>query len=93
MKIDQGNMVITKTVTLHLTPSAWHLYTNMKFVELVADYLNKHIADVFNQSNSMQEAVANADRVLDSVSDFGANDSEPRQVLYSLADKFYGEKS
>jgi len=93
MKIDQGNMVITKTVTLHLTPSAWHLYTNMKFVELVADYLNKHIADVFNQSNSIQEAVASADRVLDSVSEFGANDSEPRQVLYSLADKFYGEKS
>ena len=93
MKINQGNMVITKTVTLHLTPSAWHLYTNMKFVELVADYLHKHIADVFNQSNSIQEAVANADRVLDSVSDFGANDSEPRQVLYSLATKFYGEQS
>lgn len=93
MKIDQGNMVITKTVTLHLTPTAWQLYTNMKFVELVADYLNKHIADVFNQCNSIQEAVANADRVLDSVGEFGANDSEPRQVLYSLARKFYGEQS
>jgi hypothetical protein len=93
MKIDRNNIVITTTITLHLTPRQWHLYTTMKFVELVADYLNKHIADVFNQSNSIQEAVASADRVLNSVGEFGANDSEPRQVLYSLADKFYGEKS
>lgn len=92
MKIDQGNMVVTKTVTLHLTPRAWHLYTNMKFVELVADYLNKHIADAFNQSNEILEAIAQAERVLDNVREFGASDSEPRQVLYSLARKFYGEQ-
>lgn len=93
MKVDHGNMVITKTITLHLTPSAWHLYTNMKFVELVADYLNKHIADAFNQSDQILVAITRAEKVLKNVSDFGAFDTEPREVLHSLASKFYGDKS
>ena len=93
MKVDYSYMVINKTITLHLTPSAWHLYTNMKFVELVADYLNKHIADAFNQCETKAEALTQAELVLENVSDFGAFDTEPREVLHSLADKFYGEKS
>jgi hypothetical protein len=93
MKVDHGNMVITKTITLHLTPRQWHLYTNMKFVELVADYLNKHIADAFNQSERKAEALTQAELVLENVSDFGAFDTEPREVLHSLASKFYGDKS
>jgi hypothetical protein len=86
-------MVITKSITLHLTPSAWHLYTNMKFVELVADYLNKHIADAFNQCDTIEEALTQAELVLENVSDFGAYDTEPREVLHLLANKFYGDKS
>jgi len=93
MKVDQRNIVITKTITLHLTPVAWHLYTDMKFVELVADYLNKHVADAFNQCDSMGEAITQAEIVLSSVSDFGAYDTEPLEVLHSLANKFYGDKS
>jgi hypothetical protein len=93
MKIDQGNMVITKTVTLHLTPSAWQLYTNMKFVELAADYLNKQVADAFNQCETRNEAITNSEKAFRNVSEFGADDTEPRQVLYSLARKFYGEQS
>jgi hypothetical protein len=93
MKLDHGNMVITKTITLHLTPRAWHLYTDMKFVELVADYLNKHIADAFNQCETKAEALTQAELVLENVSEFGAYDTEPREVLHSLADKFYGDKS
>jgi hypothetical protein len=86
-------MVITKSITLHLTPRAWHLYTDMKFVELVADYLNKHIADAFNQCDSMGEALTQAELVLENVSEFGAFDTEPREVLHSLANKFYyGDK-
>ena len=93
MKVDQGNMVITKTITLHLTPRAWHLYTDMKFVELVADYLNKHIADAFNQCETKAEALTQAELVLENVSEFGAYDTEPREVLHSLANKFYyGDK-
>lgn len=93
MKVDHGNMVINKTITLHLTPRQWHLYTTMKFVELVADYLNKHIADAFNQSDQILVAITHAEKVLDNVREFGASDSEPREVLYSLARKFYGEQS
>ena len=93
MKLDHGNMVITKTITLHLTPRQWHLYTTMKFVELVADYLNKHIADAFNQCEKKAEALIQAELVLENVSDFGAYDTEPREVLHSLANKFYGDKS
>jgi len=93
MKLDHGNMVITKTITLHLTPRQWHLYTTMKFVELVADYLNKHIADAFNQCETKGEALTQAEIVLRNVSDFGAYDTEPREVLHSLANKFYGDKS
>jgi hypothetical protein len=93
MKVDHSYMVINKTITLHLTPSAWHLYTDMKFVELVADYLNKHIADAFNQCETKGEALTQAELVLENVSDFGAFDTEPREVLHSLANKFYGEKS
>jgi len=86
-------MVVTKSITLHLTPRAWHLYTDMKFVELVADYLNKHIADAFNQCDSMGEALTQAELVLENVSEFGAFDTEPREVLHSLANKFYyGDK-
>jgi Uri superfamily endonuclease len=90
MRIDQGNMVINKTITLHLTPRAWHLYTTMKFVELVADYLNKHVADAFNHSETKAEALTQAELVLENVREFGATDTEPREVLYSLADKFFG---
>ena len=93
MKVDHSYMVINKTITLHLTPSAWHLYTNMKFVELVADYLNKHVADAFNQCETRSEAITQAEIALENVSDFGASDTEPREVLYWLADKFYGDKS
>ena len=93
MKVDHSYMVINKTITLHLTPSAWHLYTNMKFVELVADYLNKHIADALNQCETKAEALTQAELVLENVSDFGAFDTEPREVLHSLASKFYGDKS
>ena len=86
-------MVVTKSITLHLTPRAWHLYTDMKFVELVADYLNKHIADAFNQCDSLGEALTQAELVLENVSEFGAFDTEPREVLHSLANKFYyGDK-
>ena len=91
MKLDR-KMVITKTVTLHLTPRAWHLY-DMKFVELVADYLNKHIADTFNTCDSMGDAIAKAELMLKNVREFGAYDTEPREVLHSLATKFYGDKS
>ena len=93
MKIDRNNIVITTTITLHLTPRQWHLYTTMKFVELVADYLNKHIADAFNQCDSMGEALTQAELVLENVSEFGAFDTEPREVLHLLANKFYyGDK-
>ena len=93
MKIDRNNIVITTTITLHLTPRQWHLYTTMKFVELVADYLNKHIADAFNQCETRSEAITQAEIALENVSDFGASDTESREVLYWLADKFYGDKS
>jgi hypothetical protein len=93
MKVEHRNMVITKTITLHLTARAWHLYTDMKFVELVADYLNKHIADAFNQCETKGEALTQAELVLENVSEFGAFDTEPREVLHSLANKFYGDKS
>jgi len=93
MKIDRNNIVITTTITFHLTPRQWHLYTTMKFVELVADYLNKHVADAFNQCETRGEAITQAEIALENVSDFGASDTEPREVLYWLADKFYGEKS
>jgi len=93
MKIDRNNIVITTTITLHLTPRQWQEYTTMKFVELVADYLNKHVADAFNQCETRGEAITQAEIALENVSDFGASDTEPREVLYWLADKFYGEKS
>jgi len=93
MKIDRNNVVITRTISLHLTPHQWGLYTNMKFVELVADYLNKQVADAFNQCDTRSSAIGDAERAFKNVREFGAEDTEPNETLHWLADKFYGEKS
>jgi len=93
MKIDRNNIVITKTIALHLTPHQWGLYTTMKFVELVADYLNKQVADAFNQCETRNEAITNSEKAFRNVSEFGADDTEPHATLNWLADKFYGENS
>ena len=65
----------------------------MKFVELVADYLNKQVADAFNQCETRVSAIGDAERVFKNVREFGAEDTETRDTLHWLADKFYGENS
>lgn len=89
----RNDIVITKRITLHLTPHAWGLYTSMKFVELVADYLNKQVADAFNGSIDAGQAIARSQKAMENVAEFGAMDTEPRDTLYSLADDFFGDKS
>lgn len=86
------NVMITKQISLNLTAAQWDLYTTMDRVEYAAKDLNTHISDIFN-SNDGPTAFAKASAILEEYSEFGAADSEPRQVLYELHDLFYGSEA
>jgi hypothetical protein len=85
------NVTITKHITLNLTAEDWDLYTCMDNIEYVAKDLNTHVSDIFN-SNDAPTAFTKASAVLEEYSEFGAADSEPRQVLYELHDLFFADE-
>ena len=82
-----------KRVTCDLSASEWGLYTSTfprAEIESVADSLNDAFMKYFNEDKlSREELLVKMDRMQASFAKYGANDTEPRTVLWHLSEKAY----
>ena len=85
------NVTISKRITLDLSPEDWELYTNMKGVNGASKFLNLNITDCLNNAKSKEEALTSSMHFLERMSDYGANDTEPRYVLRRIVNLFFDE--
>jgi len=84
---------MVKHVECNLSASQWELYTNSfprEEIEAVADKINKDVKFYFNECRlGRQQFVAAMEKVLMQYKEFGAADTEPRRVLWTLAEEAY----
>jgi hypothetical protein len=88
---------IKKSVSITLTANDWQLYAAADEdgreinPEFVAVALNNAIERDINSGLSIFEVEKNIHNVMSFFADFGATDSEPREVLYSMLNSIYGD--
>lgn len=91
------NVKIKKSVSITLTANDWQLYAAADEdgreinPEFVAVALNNAIERDINSGLSIFEVEKNIHNVMSFFADFGATDSEPREVLYSMLNSIYGD--
>lgn len=74
---------IKRFITLSLSAEDWSLYRRHE-AQNIADKLNAEVAQAINSAAQMPEALHVASLVLIKYDDFGANDTEGRDVLESI---------
>ena len=85
------NVSIQKTIKVSLTANQWELYSG-KEANAAALMLNRSIEYVFGVF-SKESSRLEMHKIMQTVADLGALDTEPRNVLEDLLDLFYGECS
>ena len=85
------NVIIKRTLKLHLTAEQWQLYTASMDCVLTARLINSNVAKIINAASDKDQAYRRACEVLDKYADFGASDSEPRYVLRNVLAEFFGD--
>lgn len=85
------NVTISKRISIDLTPEQWELFYDKQGVNGASKFLNLNITDCLNNAKSKEEAWASATKFLERMSDYGANDTEPRYVLRRIVNLFFDE--
>ena len=88
------NVWISKQVKIDMTCFDWELHwkENYQGCTDCADALNMAFESHFNAGKTRQQLVVIMSNVMVEWSKYGANDTEPRRVLYNLLNECFGEK-
>ena len=84
------NITITKTIRVDLTAEDWGLYTTAMDCLFVARELNYTLAGSLNGGMGRQETEAGMGEMMRRCARFGADDTEPREVLAQVLDAWFG---
>lgn len=84
---------LRRTISPEFTAEDWDLYTNSSFssetMNVVAESLNIELANLVNKNNSRYEVELGMSRLMSQFSKYGANDSEPHQLLERVLDAIF----
>lgn len=76
------------------TNDYWQLYSSKPGYKTAVRKLNSSLKKFVNEKDSTRSTVRNSMHpVFKSLEDFGANDTEPRELFYTILDQIYGDKS
>ncbi len=88
------NVTITKKIHVALTPEQWELYTVHKLCGDAARELNETFNIFANLDGATRESVLERMSVKqEKLSEYGADDSEPRNVILTLCNLFFGPET
>lgn len=79
-------------VDVNLTADQWGLFTHSMDCTEAADALNRAVEDNVNLGFDREEVEEEVYKVMNTYSDYGANDTEPRTVLTNIIDELYAEE-
>lgn len=82
-------LTVRTTLQLNLSAKDWDLYSSMQGVDEVATELNRLVEHAVNTSPRREIAAARISEALIKFDDFGATDTEPRQVVLSILKRCY----
>lgn len=80
---------VRPTLQLSLTARDWDLYSSMPGVEDAAVQLNRLVEHAVNTSPRREVAAVRISEALVKFDEFGATDTEPRQVALSILKRCY----
>lgn len=78
-------------IDVNLTADQWGLFTHSMDCTEAADALNQVVEDNVNLGLDRDEVEVEVYKIMDTYSDYGASDTEPRVVLTSILDELYAE--
>jgi hypothetical protein len=87
--LDQAKLSVRPTLQLSLTARDWDLYSSMPGVEDAAVQLNRLVEHAVNTSPRREVAAVRISEALVKFDEFGATDTEPRQVALSILKRCY----
>ncbi|MFN7323071.1 MAG: hypothetical protein ACK5SP_02240 [bacterium] len=80
---------VRPTLQLNLTARDWDLYSTMSGVDEVATELNRLVEHAINTSPNRERASMQISTALLKFDEFGAADTEPRQVALQILKRCY----
>jgi hypothetical protein len=85
------NLILqTRIVSVKFTPRQWSLYSDMDGAKAAARKLNATLKRAVNNSLTIEDARRAMYPVMQDLSEFGANDSEPMWLLEDVLNAAYG---
>lgn len=87
-----NNLTISKRIAVHLTAEQWELYTASRDCTVAAEALNDAVQHYFNIGQTREVVHHLVTRVMSRYADYGAMDTEPKEVLNQLLDVLYKDE-